>query len=317
MKEQQCIYVGVDVAKDHLDVFHQNGRKVVRIANSIKAITDWIAKQNASDIHVVMEATGGYETLLVDALHEADIPCSAVNAKRIKDFARSCGILEKTDAIDARIIAKFAQVMNPQPIEQPSDAVRLLKALSARRTQILQQLRQESNRQAQTHCDHARLLMDKAIEFYEQQLKEVDGLISEAIQQDEQAQQQAELLNTIPGVGKVMTAVAIAQLPELGHLNRGQIAKLVGVAPLANDSGQKAGVRKTYAGRHAVRRVLYMAALVATKYNPTIKTFYAQLLQRGKVKKVALVACMRKLLTIMNSMVRNNEPWREPQTAGA
>ena len=317
MKEQQCIYVGVDVAKDHLDVFHQNGRKVVRIANSIKAITDWIAKQNASDIHVVMEATGGYETLLVDALHEADIPCSAVNAKRIKDFARSCGILEKTDAIDARIIAKFAQVMNPQPIEQPSDAVRLLKALSARRTQILQQLRQESNRQAQTHCDHARLLMDKAIEFYEQQLKEVDGLISEAIQQDEQAQQQAELLNTIPGVGKVMTAVAIAQLPELGHLNRGQIAKLVGVAPLANDSGQKAGVRKTYAGRHAVRRVLYMAALVATKYNPTIKTFYAQLLQRGKAKKVALVACMRKLLTIMNSMVRNNEPWREPQTAGA
>lgn len=310
MKDAQLIYIGVDVAKDHLDAFRQGGRKVVRIANSIAAISVWIKKQTGTNIHVVMEATGGYETLLVDALHDAGVTSSAVNAKRIKDFARSCGTLEKTDAIDARIIARFGEVMKPEPMEKPTDAVRLLKALSARRSQILQQSRQESNRQAQSHCAESRRLMDDAINFYEKQLKEVDQLIQDAIEQDQGTRQQSELLNSIPGVGKVMTAVAVSQLPELGKLNRGQIAKLVGVAPLANDSGQKAGVRKTYAGRHAVRRVLYMAALVATKHNPVIKAFYESLLARGKVKKVALVACMRKLLTIMNCIVRNNEPWR-------
>lgn len=310
MKDAQLIYIGVDVAKDHLDAFTQGGTKVVRIANSIVAISAWIKKQTGTNIHVVMEATGGYETLLVDALHDARIPCSAVNAKRIKDFARSCGTLEKTDAIDARIIARFGEVMKPEPLEKPTDAVRLLKALSARRSQILQQLRQESNRQAQSHCAESRRLMDDAINFYKKQLKEVDQLIQDAIGQDKETREQSELLNSIPGVGKVMTAVAVSQLPELGKLNRGQIAKLVGVAPLANDSGQKVGVRKTYAGRHAVRRVLYMAALVATKHNAVIKAFYESLLARGKAKKVALVACMRKLLTIMNCIVRNNEPWR-------
>lgn len=311
MKETKpTIFVGVDVAKGHLDIFRSNGRKVVRIENTTAQIQAWIGRQKGNTIHVVMEATGGYETNFVDCLHESEIPCSAVNAKRIKDFARSCGTLEKTDAIDAKVIARFGEVMTPQPMEKPTKAVRLLKTLTARRTQILQQIWQEANRLEQSHCDVARSFMSNAVDFYKKQLKEVDLLISKAIEEDESCLRQSKILNSIPGVGKVMTATAVAQLPELGLLNRGQIAKLVGVAPLANDSGQKTGTRKTYAGRSSVRRVLYMAALVATKHNSIIRTFYLSLLARGKNKKVALVACMRKLLTIMNCMIRNNEIWR-------
>lgn len=317
MKDKPVIYVGVDVAKGHLDIFQSNGRNVVRIDNTTAKIQSWINKQSDRSIHVVMEATGGYETTLVDCLQDADIPCSAINAKRIKDFARSCGTLEKTDAIDAKVIARFGEVMTPEPMEKCPKARRQLKALTNRRAQVLQQIRQESNRQEQSHCDVAREFMNNAVDFYRQQLKEVDALIAKAIEKDQQSQEQSEILNSIPGVGKVLTATVVAQLPEIGQLNRSQIAKLVGVAPLANDSGQKTGVRKTYAGRHAVRRVLYMAALVATKHNRIIRAFYASLLARGKVKKVALVACMRKLLTIMNCMIRNNEPWRMPSESGA
>lgn len=313
MKDKPApLYVGVDVAKAHLDIFIGHGRKVARIKNSVSQIQSWIGRQKEVSLHVVMEATGGYEATFVDCLFEAEIPCSTINAKRIKDFARSCGTLEKTDAIDAKVIARFGEVMKPEAMKKPTESVKLLKTLTARRTQISQQIRQESNRRAQSHCDVARDFMVSAVDFYQKQLKEVNALIAQTIKDDEKSQQRAGILTSIPGVGKVMTATAVAQLPELGQLNRGQIAKLVGVAPLANDSGQKSGHRKTYAGRHAVRRVLYMAALVANKHNHVIKAFYTSLLARGKMKKVALVACMRKLLTIMNCMVQNNEPWRMP-----
>lgn len=305
-------FVGVDVAKKHLDIFRPVTNRVERITNDQDGIRQWIDRiPEHEEIMVVMEATGGYETLLVNQLHETGIRCASINAKRIKDFARSCGQLEKTDAIDARIIARFADVMKPEPIQKLSESTETLKALTTRRRQVLSQITQESNRLQQSHCDQAKQFMREAVEFYTEQLKQLDKQIEKLIELDPQSQEIARILNSVAGVGKVTVSTVISQLPEIGKLNRAQIAKLVGVAPIANDSGQKNGKRKTVAGRPAVRRVLYMAALVATRRNPRIKHFYEQLLAKGKPKKVALVACMRKLLTILNCMVKNRQTWNE------
>lgn len=307
---QQAV-IGVDVAGNQLDIFDSRTNTAVTILNDTAAIKSWIASNVTTEVFVIMEATGGYETPLVSELHNAGVPCAAMNPKRIKDFARSCGLLEKTDAIDAKVIAKFGQVMQPEPMQPSHPNTELLKALTIRRTQILKQITQESNRMQQSHCEVARAFMAEAVEFYRVQLSQIDKQIAAAVQAEPETARKAEILNSVAGVGKVTVSMMLSQLPELGELNRGQIAKLVGVAPIANDSGLKSGRRRTTAGRSGVRRVLYMAALVATRRNPVIQAFYQSLLSRGKEKKVALVACMRKLLTILNCMIKNNELWRE------
>jgi len=299
--------LGVDVAKDKLDIFDSRTSKLTTIPNNPESIREWIKSGRLKNCFVVMEATGGYETILLDRLHEAAVACAAINAKRIKDFARSCGRLEKTDKIDATMITRYAEVMQPEPMKQPTQEARELKALTIRRKQICRQITQESNRLGQVHCDAAAESMKDAVEFYQQQLVRVDEQIATLVEAQPETARRSAILNSTPGVGKVTVSTILSQLPELGTLNRGQIAKLVGVAPLANDSGKKHGRRRTSAGRSGVRSVLYMSALVATRYNAVIREFYQRLLKRGKEKKVALVACMRKLLTILNCMVRNNE----------
>ena len=311
-------FIGVDIAKDHLDVFLAKSNQLHRIENCPAAIDKFLRRfkqPERTQILVVMEATGGYEYVLTQRLHAAGIAWAAVNALRIRHFAPGCGLIEKTDAIDAKIIAKFGQMSPPRPTPMPDEATELIRALSFRRGQILRQFQQEKNRLQQCHCSAAKKFIADACKFYSKQLKAIDAKIAEAVKNDADSAQKAATLTSVPGVGTVTATVMISQMPELGKLNRGQIAKLAGVAPIANDSGRKTGYRKTMAGRSSVRRTLYMATLVATKHNPLIKGFYQSLLKKGKPKKLALVACMRKLLTILNCMSRNNQPWKATLTA--
>lgn len=318
LSEPQFVcFVGVDVASQHLDIFISDSRKSIRIDNERKAIRQFLKrfeKHSRSQTLVAMEATGGYEKRLVSELHAAGIPCAVINATRIRQFALGCGHLEKTDKLDAEIIARFAEVNQPQPTLDPGPAVELIKMLTIRREQVLKLLQQEINRKMQCHCPVILKFITKACTFYKSQLKALDKALRKAVAEDQATAEKAEKLKTVPGVGPVTISVLVSQLPEIGALNRGQIAKLAGVAPIAKDSGKKSGYRKTTAGRSGVRRTLYMATLVATRFNPVIRASYEKLVRTGKVRKVAIVACMRKLLTILNCMIRNNEAWRTALT---
>lgn len=312
MKDSSSISLtGIDVSKDTLDVyFTKNGRqqKIDYRNESLKLLARQIIKLKAT---VVMEATGGYEKKLVRYLQDQGIACAVVNPKQVRDFARACGKLEKNDAIDARIIAAFGQTMQPRTTERIDKNREKLKVLTTRREQVQSMINQESNRRQQVEDRQMRAFIQRAIQFYESQLKELDSEMLKIIEADQTMKQKSKILLSAKGVGPTVTANLIAGLPELGQLNRQQIAKLVGLAPLVRDSGKFKGQRRTCAGRGQIRRVLYMAALVATRWNSRIRAFYLSLLERGKPKKLALTACMRKLLTILNSMVKNNQTWEQ------
>ncbi len=309
--------IGIDVASRKLDLFDSKTGQHRIIANSSEEIESLVRKieRSRTKTLVVMEATGGYENLLVEALHDKNIDCAVVNPLQIRNFARGCGLIEKNDKIDAQAIARFGEVVAPKLRKKPTESEKKLKSLVHRRDQILAQLSAERNRLKQTADEETKAMIQQAIEFYKDQIKHVDKRIEQVLKKCQLLAAKAEILLSCPGVGAATTAMFLSELPELGTLNRGQIAKLVGVAPLAKDSGQKEGKRSTYAGRSMVRKVLYMAALVATRYNATMQAFYQQLIARGKPKKVALVAVMRKLLVTLNVMVRNNEQWSEPSLA--
>ncbi|EDL56200.1 Transposase, IS111A/IS1328/IS1533/IS116/IS110/IS902 [Gimesia maris DSM 8797] len=232
-----------------------------------------------------------------------------VNPKLIRDFARACGKLEKNDAIDARIIASFGQMMQPRTMGKIDRNREKLKLLATRREQVQSMITQESNRQQQIEDRQIRAFIQRAIQLYQKQLKKLDNEMLKVIEADQTMKQKSEILLSAKGVGPATTANLIAGLPELGQLNRQQIAKLVGLAPLVRDSGKFKGQRRTYAGRSQIRRILYMATLVATRWNSRIKAFYLSLLERGKPKKLAITACMRKFITILNSMMKNNQTW--------
>jgi len=310
-KYQQII--GVDVASRKLDVFDTSTNRHQVIKNSLDTITEFakqIADQRSTAL-VVMEATGGYERELLDVLHEFKIECAVINPLRVRQFAKGCGKLEKNDKIDAQMIAEFGAVV-PCPLHQQlPPARRKLQRLVKRRSQILSHLQAEENRLRLEEDQEMQAMINSAIAFYKLQRKEIDKVIANTIKGSKELTQQSELLRSCPGVGPVTTATLLAEFPELGHLNRGQIAKLVGLAPIANDSGMRSGKRRTHAGRTKVRKVLYMAALVATQKNQRFKKFYQSLLQRGKPKKVAIVAVARKMLIALNSMTKNQELWRE------
>ncbi|QDV19567.1 Transposase [Gimesia panareensis] len=312
MKDSSSISLtGIDVSKDTLDVyFTKNGRqqKIDYRNESLKLLARQIIKLKAT---VVMEATGGYEKKLVRYLQDQGIACAVVNPKQVRDFARACGKLEKNDAIDARIIAAFGQTMQPRTTERIDKNREKLKVLTTRREQVQSMINQESNRRQQVEDRQMRAFIQRAIQFYESQLKELDSEMLQIIEADQTMKQKSKILLSAKGVGPTVTANLIAGLPELGQLNRQQIAKLVGLAPLVRDSGKFKEQRMTCAGRGHIRRVLYMAALVATRWNSRIRAFYLSLLERGKPKKLALTACMRKLLTILNSMVKNNQTWEQ------
>lgn len=305
-------FIGIDVSKDKIDIAELKGAAGKTIGNNKKEICRWIKSlKETSHTIVVMEATGGYESLLVKLLHEHQIALAVVNPRQVRDFARGLGYDAKTDPIDACVIARFGDVVHPAPQAAQSDEHIKLGALVERRRQLLDLVNQEQNRLQQTTDEEIRKSIQTVLKGLKAQVKTMDERIAKAVDADVANARTVEILSSVKGIGPVTVSTIVAELPELGKLNRQEIAKLVGVAPVNNDSGKSIGKRKTAGGRSTVRSTLYMATLVATRFNPAIKAFYQRLLAKGKLKKVALTAAMRKLIIILNTMVRTNQLWRE------
>ena len=309
--ETSLIFVGIDVSKAQLDVaIRPTGEKesVTNDKVGIKALVKRLAKIQPTSI--VLEATGGYERQITVALACAELPVVVVNPRQVRDFAKATGQLAKTDSIDAAVLAHFAEAVRPQLRPLP-DAVTLeLRALTARRRQLLEMIGAEQNRRAMT-SKPVRKRIDAHIRWLEQDLDRANQELDRSIQQSPIWREHEELLRSTPSIGPVTSRTLLAELPELGSLDRKQISALVGVAPFNRDSGSLKGRRSIWGGRAPVRCALYMATLVATRRNSVIRDFYNRLTAKGKIFKVALVACMRKLLTILNSMIKHKTRWSE------
>lgn len=309
MSETQ-IFVGVDVSKARLDVAVRPSGDMLTVRHDESGIAGLITRLQAwQPTAVVLEATGDLECTVVSALAAAGLPVHVVNPRQVREFARATGRLAKTDALDAQILAQFGEVLRPAPRALPDEATQALSAARARRRQLLEMLIAEKQRHSQAA---ARLKPGIAthIACLTAELQRVDADLTLAIRHSPVWREQDDLLQSMPGVGPGLSRTMLAELPELGTLSSKQLAALVGIAPLNRDSGTLRGKRTIWGGRAVVRTALYMAALAATKWNPVIKAFYHQLLARGKAKKVALVACMHKLLIILNAMVKQRTPWR-------
>jgi transposase len=310
MKKEPEIFVGLDVSKNWLDVAVHESVEGFRVGNTAAGIASLLERLRAlKPSLIVLEATGGFEMLAVAELSRARLPVVVSNARRIREFARATGRLAKTDKLDARVLAHFAAAVRPPARRLPDEAEEQLTALLTRRTQVVDMLTVEKNRLVTVRAE-MRSNIEAHIQWLKQCLKALDQEIEDAVKGSPVWREKDALLQSVPGVGPITSATMLGMLPELGQLNRQEIAALVGVAPLNKDSGKKRGKRRVYGGRAAVRRVLYMAALSARKFNPRIKAFYDLLLQHGKEKKVALTACMRKLLVILNAMMRTGQHWR-------
>ncbi len=304
--------IGVDVASAKLDINDSDSKIATQIPNTLAAISKrLVAKMKTKETTLVIcEATGGYEDALVDTMHEAGISVCVANPRQVRDFAKGHGVLEKTDKIDARMIRKFGEDVEIHLTPQRSAQERAHRALVRRRVQVLQLLSAEQNRLAQANDAFAKELIKETISHLKKQLKTMDERLCTLVAECGKTDPKVAILSSVPGIGIVSVSTLLAELPELGRLSRGQIAKLVGVAPIVQQSGKSDKKRKSRGGRSQVRNVLYMATLVATRHNEVIKRFYQRLLAKGKLKKVALNAAMRKLLTMLNDMVRNGESWR-------
>ena len=304
--------VGIDASKKYLDVNVYGQTEVVSWENNslgVEQLGQWLSQMTIKVI--VVEASGGVENRLVGELAQRELSVAVVNPTRVRNFARAAGQLAKTDQIDARLIAEFGEKMSPEPKQLVSAARRKLAALVNRRYQLITIRTAEKNRLSTTP-EVAQEWVIQSLDWLEQQLSAIDDAIDECVASKESWQEEAILLDSVPGVGTVTISTLLADLPELGKLNRQEIAALVGLAPFNRDSGPKRGKRRIFGGRASVRRVLYMAALSATKHNPVIRAFYHRLLAAGKLFKVAITACMRKLLTIMNAMMRTQKHWKYP-----
>jgi transposase len=304
-------WIGIDVAKTHLESAVYQGTRW-RVANEDAGITQMVTRLRP--LHptlVVLEATGGYERGVTAALAAAGIPVAVVNPRQVRDFAKATGSLAKTDELDAQVLAHFAATIQPEPrtlVDAQADA---LRELLARRRQVVSMLTAEKNRLQQA-SRVVRERIKEHIAYLEQELDDSNRDLDALLQQSPLWREREDLLRSVPGIGPVTSLTLIAALPELGRLSRKEIAKLVGIAPLNRDSGRRQGHRMVWGGRAEVRRTLYMATLVATRHNPAIRTMYQRLLAAGKPKKVALVACMRKLLVILNAMLNRGTAWRQP-----
>ena len=302
-------YVGIDVSKAQVDVaVRPTGQRWIVSYDEagIKELVSQIAELGPA--LVLLEATGGLELPLVAALAAAALPVAVVNPRQVRDFARATGTLAKTDALDAGVLAHFAEVVRPDVRPLKDTETQVLNSLIARRNQVMTMLVSEKNRLG-TAISAVRPRIEAHIAWLEQELSDLDQELRQFLCQSPLWREKDDLLRTVPGVGEQLSLTLLAHLPELGTLDRRQIAALVGVAPFNRDSGTLRGRRTVWGGRSRVRGVLYMGTLTATRYNPVIRDFYQRLLAAGKPKKVALVACMRKLLTILNAMVKNEAPW--------
>lgn len=302
-------YVGIDVSKAYLDVaVHPLGKewRVEHRSEGIANLVDYLTAE--SPVLVVLEATGGVELPLVGELLAAQLPVAVVNPRQVRDFAKALGKLAKTDTLDARVLAQFGEAAKPQLRPLPDAQAQELQALVARRRQLVGMLTAEKNR-LRTATPRVQNQLKEHIQWLERQLEEMDKDLGALVRSSPAWWAKGKVLQSAPGVGPVLTFTLVAQVPELGQLDRRKVSALVGVAPFNRDSGTLRGKRTVWGGRGSVRAALYMATLVATRFNPVIKAFYHRLLGAGKPKKVALTACMRKLLTILNAMVKHNCPW--------
>jgi len=308
------MFVGIDVAKQELVVAVRPSGDQWTVANTPAGLGALVTRVQAlAPRSVVLEATGGYERACAAALATAGVPVAVVNPRQVRDFAKATGQRAKTDRLDAAVLALFAERVSPAIRALPDEAQADLAALLLRRRQLTEMLVAEKNRVGLARAAIRRSL-HKHIAYLERELHIADSDLGEAIEASPLWRVQDDLLQSVPGIGPVTAQTLLAELPELGQLSRRAIAALVGVAPIAHDSGAMRGKRAIAGGRAAVRTVLYMATLVATRCNPVIRTHYHHLLAVGKAKKVALVACMRKLLTMLNAMLRDQRRWSPPLT---
>jgi transposase len=304
-------YVGIDVAKDKLDLAVLGEKTSREATNTKKGISALVKKMcQLKPRLIVVEATGGYEEALVLSLFEAGLPVALVSPQRVRQYAKARGLLAKTDKLDAQNLAEYGRNIQPRLFVAKSEAGRRLSALIGRRRQLSDMQKAEKNR-LRTVFLEMRSSIRRVIDCLEAEIEGLDHEMRQFMKEPEDFGEQEKLLCSAKSIGPVTAATLLADLPELGKLDRKQIAALVGVAPMNQDSGRKRGYRKTKGGRPAVRSVMYMSALSAIRYNLTIKAQYDQLVKRGKEKKVAITACMRKMLTILNAMMRDQVPFRE------
>ena len=302
--------IGIDVAKQYFDLHNLKTGQGRRMGNSTDGIRQCVALCNKIRPELIaMEATGGYELTLAGTLQAEGFAVAVVNPRRIRDFARAAGQIAKTDKLDARIIAQFAATMEPMPNERINENTQKLKALVARRNQLVGLHTAESNRREHADSKEIRRSIAAVLKVIEAQLKTIDRQIKEHVENTPQLRKRSEILDSVPGIGPTTAHMLVTELPELGRLNRRQIAALIGVAPMARDSGSFRGKRMTGGGRKKIRSRLFMPTLVAVRHNPILRAYYNKLLGRGKCKMVALVAVMRKLICILNTMAKNNQEW--------
>jgi transposase len=303
-------FVGIDVAKADFVVACRPDHGSWSAMNDAHGIAATVARlQELVPALIVLESTGGYEFALAEALTAAQLPVVVVNPRQVRDFGKATGQLAKTDRLDARLLALFAERVQPAPRPRPTPARHRMAALVARRRQLRDMRTAEINRLSHA-TSTIRIEIRSHLRSLIERIAAVDRQLRDAVRSDESLRQNEQLLRSVPGIGPVVGYTLLADLPELGQLNRRQVAALAGVAPLARDSGQVRGKRLVWGGRASVRATLYMAALVGTRYNLTIRAFYRHLVTAGKPKKLALVACMRKLLTILNAILRTHTPWQ-------
>lgn len=308
-------FVGIDVSKDWFDVAVLGERGTVQFANTKKGIAKLVKQMMSVQPQlIVVEATGGYEEALVLTLFEAGLPVALVSPQRVRQYARAKGRLAKSDPLDAQLLAEYGKAIQPRLFVGKNEERKQLSALVGRRNQLKAMLQAEKNR-LRAQSGAVRTSLEKVIACLQAELKQMDQQICTLLQEHTELQAQEKLLRTAKSIGAVTAATLLADLPELGQLDRQEIAALVGVAPMNSDTGKKRGYRKTKGGRPDVRRTLYMATLTGIRYNPVLKPHYDQLRKRGKEKKVAITACMRKILTILNAMMRDQQPFRYPATA--
>jgi transposase len=306
----ESMYVGIDVSKDTLDIGTSTG-ELWSCANREHDYRDLIERLSGARVElIVLEASGGYEAAIVASLAAAQLPVIVVNPRQVRDFAKATGRLAKTDRIDAGVLVQFAQKIRPELRPLKDEQTRELEALLVRRRQILSMLVAERQR-LQMAAANVRGDIRQHIHFLVKRLKDTDRGLDELMRQSALWREREELFSPVKGVGPQTLRSLCASLPELGRLSRRKIAALVGVAPYNCDSGKMRGKRRCWGGRAEVRCALYMATVSATRFNPVIRVFYERLLKAGKAKKAAITACMRKLLTILNAMVRDHSTWNE------
>ena len=306
---EKDIYIGIDIAKDSMEVMAYEGKEHWAYTNDEKGLSKLLMKmKRLSPCLIVLEATGGYETTVAAELQNKGFPVAVVNPRYIRDFARSTGILAKTDILDAQVIARYAATVKPTPRVLPSEETRELGVIIMRRRQVVTMLTAENNR-FQTADPAVKERIKLHIKWLEHELDDINKELKQKVQDNPDWKEKDEILQSVPGVGPNLSTTLLADFPELGKLNRKQVAALGGVAPFNRDSGKLRGKRSIWGGRDMVRTATYMATFSAIRFNPLLKSFFDRLTAAGKSFKTAMVACMRKLLCILNAMLKNRTHW--------